>query len=303
MEEDRKWTHECLEFMMMGEYESGLNLKMKHFPKSFFKYKSLSNNTLNALKANELWLSDIISLNDPFEGSLQFDNDECLRLVYGDVRSQDEFERKFGFRLTASEIAQIVKSPKPYLMYSEVCRTKNIIMNSPEQQLNIIQRRWEEIMEEMNRNIRVSCFTEDKDNLLMWSHYADQHMGICLEYDFKNEGILRTFTQPVCYKNQSHKIGVYEELTILRVIGTALVKSLEWKYEKEWRCIVFKQDKIFPRTISIPDPKAIYLGARFAQRPEYKALADELLLLMNEREVPIYYMTKHSTEFRIIKAH
>jgi len=53
-------------------------------------------------------MSDISSLNDPFEGTLQFDNDECLRLVYGDARSQKQFEEKFGFRLTENEIAQIV---------------------------------------------------------------------------------------------------------------------------------------------------------------------------------------------------
>jgi len=156
-------------------------------------------------------------------------------------------------------------------MYTEICKTKNIIINtSPEQQFKTIQMRWNEIMEERNNNIRVSCFTEDNHNLLMWTHYADQHMGICLEYDFIDEGILRTFTQPVCYKNGTHKIGVFEELTMMRVIGTTLVKSLEWEYEKEWRCIVFKQDDKFPRTIGISDLKAIYLGTRFGQNPAQK---------------------------------
>lgn len=31
----------------------------------------------------------------------------------------------------------------------------------------------------------MSCFTESNDNSLMWSHYAEQNTGICVEYDLK----------------------------------------------------------------------------------------------------------------------
>ena len=33
----------------------------------------------------------------------------------------------------------------------------------------------------------VTCFTEDCTNLLMWSHYAENHTGFCLEFDASNE--------------------------------------------------------------------------------------------------------------------
>ena len=35
-------------------------------------------------------------------------------------------------------------------------------------------------------NFRVSCFSEDNKNDLMWAHYADQHRGVCLVYEIDN---------------------------------------------------------------------------------------------------------------------
>ena len=36
---------------------------------------------------------------------------------------------------------------------------------------------------EMKKKFRVACFTENNIFPLMWSHYADSHKGLCLEYD------------------------------------------------------------------------------------------------------------------------
>jgi len=32
----------------------------------------------------------------------------------------------------------------------------------------------------------VVCLNEKKDNILMWSHYAKNHTGFCIEYDHKS---------------------------------------------------------------------------------------------------------------------
>lgn len=36
-------------------------------------------------------------------------------------------------------------------------------------------------------NSSVACFSEIKDNFLMWSHYASRHRGICLEFNFQKK--------------------------------------------------------------------------------------------------------------------
>lgn len=35
----------------------------------------------------------------------------------------------------------------------------------------------------MREEVRISCFASDRDNLLMWSHYADGLRGFCLAFD------------------------------------------------------------------------------------------------------------------------
>ena len=45
--------------------------------------------------------------------------------------------------------------------------------------------------------IGVLCLSEVKDSILMWSHYADCHHGVCLVYDTDNEFFVNA--QPVRY--------------------------------------------------------------------------------------------------------
>src|SRR5262245_38977124 len=39
--------------------------------------------------------------------------------------------------------------------------------------------------EETNKDVAILSLSEVNDNLLMWSHYADCHTGLCLELVFK----------------------------------------------------------------------------------------------------------------------
>lgn len=59
-------------------------------------------------------------------------------------------------------------------------------------------------------------------------------------------------------------------------IKAFLHKSLEWKYEKEWRIILSKAgccDYSKPIPMETPIPKAIYYGSKIA--PEHKAKLSE----------------------------
>jgi len=41
------------------------------------------------------------------------------------------------------------------------------------------QKHWREVL---LPSLRVFCVTEDRDNLLMWAHYASDHQGVVFEY-------------------------------------------------------------------------------------------------------------------------
>ncbi|WGQ08944.1 DUF2971 domain-containing protein [Pedobacter gandavensis] len=295
----RAWTQQYFDHLIKGEDEAMFVLKEQYFPRSFFKYKGVNEMTISNLETNTIWLAEINSLNDPFECSIQFDNDECLRVYYADKKFQRSFKKMFGVELSKKETSAIVKSAKPYLEYCRICKAKNIIIaKSSEQQLQDVQSRFSEILEETNQNIKVTCFTEHHDSLLMWAHYADQHKGICIEYDFIEEDHIRPFLQPIIYSDKINKIGLFEELDLLRKIGSTLIKSIDWSYEDEWRLTIFKQKEDMPLNVPVPDPKAVYLGTRFEQNKEDDKR--RFLALMKQKGVPVCKMVKHPNEYKLI---
>jgi len=80
------------------------------------------------------------------------------------------------------------------------------------------------------------------DSALMWSHYADEHRGICIEYDTRDQGHPRL--EKVNYKAaravKASDLWLWkakgDEAAKRRVFDTYYYsKSWEWHYEKEWR--------------------------------------------------------------------
>ncbi|MBK6787723.1 MAG: DUF2971 domain-containing protein [Betaproteobacteria bacterium] len=53
----------------------------------------------------------------------------------------------------------------------------------------------------LRRRYRMLCFSAHNDILLMWSHYADAHRGICLIFDAKDPviGMARKVNYPDAY--------------------------------------------------------------------------------------------------------
>ena len=296
---NRDWTRQYWDFMMNENYELGFDIKEKHLPKSLFKYRKLNSKTIENIAEKTIWLAEIASLNDPFECSLQFDNNECLRLFFTDNKFHATFKKKYEKELTSTDINNIVKSHKPYATYTKICHDKNIILHiTPDKQLETIQKRWKQIIEETNQNIRICSFSELYDSLLLWSHYADEHKGICIEYDLFEEDKIRPFLQPIVYSDKVYKIGIFEELTTLKKIGSTLIKCKEWEYEAEWRLTIFKQGKVFPNKMTVSNPKAVYLGTRFHHNEEN--LKKQLFKILEERNIAFFQMTKHPEEYKLV---
>jgi hypothetical protein len=82
---------------------------------------------------------------------------------------------------------------------------------------------------------KILCLTSVPDSTLMWSHYADHHRGVCLE--FSPNGVLGAAMQveyresyPLWSPHTSSQSGLNEIL---------LTKSADWSYEHEYRLIGF----------------------------------------------------------------
>ena len=118
---------------------------------------------------------------------------------------------------------------------------------------HVINREFSEIQEAANR-FRISCFTENPYSMLMWSHYARGHQGFCIEYetpDYSDENAdLYHNLFPVIYTDTRSDLTkmslnwkstgrpTNEELWDFYKYGL-LSKSLDWKYQREWRLISY----------------------------------------------------------------
>lgn len=164
-----------------------------------------------------------------------------------------------------------------------------------------IERRLNDSLYEL---FKVCCLCTTNKNRLMWSHYADSHKGICIEYDFSE--CLRTDCQPmpVYYSDARPKFPwqvaieqtqeVQREATI-HFINALLTKDEAWSYEKEWRLLI----KAEPNVDKIPAPpiKCIYLGALCPDEQ-----AEEIIKAAQEICVPVKRMTVDRGEYELHSA-
>lgn len=99
------------------------------------------------------------------------------------------------------------------------------------------------------------CFCGDKDNMLMWGHYADRHKGVCLIFKAKYqtipkdncEGLALTInSEPRQIKQIEYKPKLPNRVNQVEDILTGnaqtfnffLTKSTCWSYENEYRILL-----------------------------------------------------------------
>ena len=101
-------------------------------------------------------------------------------------------------------------------------------------------------------NIGIVCFSEIRDSILMWAHYADKHEGVCIGFYpeimfkffqefFQGKGIQCELGR-VCY---SDNFPCWEPGETRN--NPLFSKAFDWKYEKEWRFIATDCAEIFLR--------------------------------------------------------
>lgn len=148
--------------------------------------------------------------------------------------------------------------------------------NAPDIAINkVIKNEFDEMQGTANR-FRVACFAQTPYSMLMWSHYAKYHQGFCIEYETPNlsdENIeIYQNLFPVIYTDTRTDLtklsldwkssGTLSESDIWDFYKYCLLsKSLDWKYQQEWRLIscdnLLTDDKYNCKFFKI---KKVYLG-------------------------------------------
>jgi hypothetical protein len=139
------------------------------------------------------------------------------------------------------------------------------------------QKKKEVILKERFLGIGICCFTRNVNSILMWSHYAVNHKGFCLEFH-SNKDHIGINPLDVHYSNSFVKADYYKykENSIFHMIYT---KSDNWKYEEELRSLGsnFTDEKSRKVSFRKQDVKAIYLGVKIEDK-----LKNEILSIVRE---------------------
>ena len=130
---------------------------------------------------------------------------------------------------------------------------------------------WKSILDRYG----LCAFSRENTHTLLWSHYADEHRGVCLKYQFRpsyflTEEFLFAVAGDVDYidepltdwlKNSPTEINQFVEGLVHKYFKT---KSRVWKYEKESR-IIRRQHGVFSFNINEPFLNQVCFGLRTPQ--------------------------------------
>ncbi|MBL4754081.1 MAG: DUF2971 domain-containing protein [Flavobacteriales bacterium] len=175
----------------------------------------------NILNSSSFKFTCPLDFNDPFDCNLEV-------LDFSPTKESEELVRE-----------SIKRIPQGTEELKESVVTE--ILDSPEE----FRKMYRQIIKAKIKRSGVTCFSKSYENTLMWSHYANKHQGVCLEFnsELDIDNILKT-QQVGIFVNVDYepvdKIN-YNENKVDATVQLFSHKSADWKYEEEVRLVVINQ--------------------------------------------------------------
>jgi hypothetical protein len=118
------------------------------------------------------------------------------------------------------------------------------------------------------RSSRLCSFSTSLDNILLWSHYADSHRGLCIEF---NANVLPFAASMKVNYQDEYPVAEYPMPDDARGFSAVLTKARAWEYENEFRLLLVpKAPMQHPNDgesyfLNGNEITAVYLGAEATQ--------------------------------------
>lgn len=255
------------------------NYYMYYAPASLYKYYSDRPEKLETVKLGRMWYSAPCNFNDVFDCDIVIDEKEifssALKMIPG------KREARPG-------------SPVWLQLKGEIGKKIRSLRST---------------FDNMKTTMGISCLSESNDSLLMWAHYANNHSGMCVEYELLEiNKQLRFSPVPVIYSNERPSFHSINPDTIDTDSMNILIESLtskspEWSYEKEWRIIRDQEacgdswngDKK-GAFLEMIRPSSVILGC--AAKPEFE---QEVKDYCCANKINLYQMEKNPTQYLLNK--
>ena len=246
-----------------------------------YKYKPINNHTIQILEKGEIFFPRKNDLNDPFEFNVVYNT--YFASILGPIWLWKRLKRKgesHGLRSFVSAL-----------------RLKRRFSQKALHDGGQLETIKTELLDKVNK-AGILCLSAIRDNVLMWSHYADEHKGICLIFDTSKDSKILSPMWKVRYMSTFPRQNVFslDEEQKFRALLTT--KSKVWSYEKEYRFIWTQGGKV---QLLNPDALVgVIFGCRVTKIDKQKVMA-ALARAKAKRSVPVelYHAQMNKTKYSL----
>lgn len=225
----------------------------RKIPNRLYKYRAFSNRTLDALIDDQLFFADPSTFNDPLDSkpslATDLDGDALADILARLV------EQRVSAEMSAAAKAIKYRGPKTLnhiaahsrrraeQMIAEVrynATNPDYEVDDPAQFL-FGQYIEDELLRRYDKGI--VSLAERSDCPLMWSHYGDQHKGVCIGYSVPDSAAadLHKITYGGSRLIEASAVAAMlaGDDDARRKVDEAVLtrKAIDWRYEREWRLV------------------------------------------------------------------
>jgi hypothetical protein len=248
-------------------------------PRIFYKYRSLSGKNReyvhDTIINNNVYLASPDSFNDPFDCAPAFLPIITPNGAYALARRYlSRTHPRWG-----NEKIEI--------------SAKAFVAQTSRADMAVVAQGLRDGYESVRQWLAIYAVSGTGTSALMWSLYADSHRGVCI--GFASDVDIFAKAQSVAYSRARHTVDPVHDSDEQRLVNSLLLKSADWKYEKEWRFIEYERG---PGVHHFESPviREIILGSRISATDEYRVL-DWVNQL--ETKPHVYHATISPDHFKI----
>jgi hypothetical protein len=262
-------------------------MKPENYPEIVYKYRNWTNEfNKNVLLKNQLYLSSPKDFNDPFDCRISdnyylLDNpDKINEYVNGVVTRQRNAILQRGLNIESERQRLINK-------ISDIANTQ--------QEQETIH------FDQQDIRLGILSLSEQWDNILMWSHYAEFHRGYCIglyEEKLRESQFFGSGGQ-VFYQKKFPELNPLDRDIHRKSFIESHSKAEDWAYEKEYRLIKLFYPNLpsaSERIITIPDNFIAEVIIGLCTPEDHK---QEIIDICKKRGIKIFTTYKKPFEFKI----
>lgn len=313
---DEQWREDFLRLFLSGQSDQvdvAFELKLKHTPSSLYKFYSPSEYAFEGLASGTLWLASPNTCNDPFDSGITMDIPAAMGDLVEFVPGA-ELEKLKAFGLSTNDIKGLISGQADQGVADRLASAASGVEADDVRRLislvpELLKRMAAPLVTSMQAvsqgGLKITCFTEEATNVLLWAHYAASHTGFCVRYPIDvipPDLPQRRLLFPVFYRAERFDLAptlrafASGKLSApIHGIAAALFKSRDWAYEREWRIINPDGRQTPGLTVPMSTPTVVYAGMKMSPSDRNK-----LAQVCSEREIPLREVSMSTIRYELV---